>query len=93
MTEVFHNPRLNRMLRIRFSDLDGERILDGETITLDALAYGHSWDTLTRAEVLDMYRMWIALGHRMIPLVPPGPAPAPTVIKVDDQHPNLNQEA
>ena len=78
MTEVFHNPRLGRMLKIRYADLDGERILDGETITLDALAYGHPWDTLTRAEVLDMYRTWIDLGHRMIPLVPPGPAPAPT---------------
>lgn len=91
MTEVFHNPRLNRMLRIRFSDLDGERILDGETITIDALAYGHEWDALTRAEVIDMYKTWISLGHRMIPLVPPGPAPAP--IKVDDQHPNISKEA
>ena len=71
MTEVFYNPRLGRMLKIRYADLDGERILDGETITLDALAYGHRWYTLTRGEVLDMYRTWIDLGHRMVPLGDP----------------------
>ena len=85
MTEVFHNPRLGRMLKIRYADLDGERILDGETITLDALAYGHRWNTLTRGEVLDMYKTWLSLGHRMIPLVDPAPAP----LKPDTVTPNL----
>ena len=73
MTEVFHNPRLGRMLKIRYADLDGERILDGETITLDTLAYGHRWVTMTRGEVLDMYKTWLSLGHRIIPLVDPDP--------------------
>ena len=83
MTEVFHNPRLGRMLKIRYADLDGERILDGETITLDAFAYGHRWNTLTRGEVLDMYKTWLSLGHRIIPLVDPAPAPAPAPATVE----------